>query len=167
MSRKLVVLCCILAIAAVLCVGSAPGSTEELTRVKMPNDVGIELLGKSLLYSFYYQRTVLPFLGLEAGISALGGGDDEDNATIVFFPIGAKVYIIPKNGSLYATGGITVVTANVESGPFEDDESGTYPWLGLGFEFRSETGFLFRGTAYALLGGGFFIWPGLTVGYAF
>jgi hypothetical protein len=38
----------------------------------------------------------------------------------------------------------------------------------LGFEFRSPGGFLFRGTAYSLIaGGGWFIWPGLSVGYAF
>jgi hypothetical protein len=43
-----------------------------------------------------------------------------------------------------------------------------YSQFGLGFEFRSSGGFLFRGTAYGLIsGGGYFIWPGLTVGYAF
>jgi hypothetical protein len=58
------------------------------------------------------------------------------------------------------------VTAGTDTGPFDD--SATYGYAGLGFEFRAESGFLFRGAAYGLFsGGGFWIWPGLTIGYAF
>jgi hypothetical protein len=138
------------------------------SRLKLPNDFGIELLGKSLLYTFSYQRVVGQTLGLEAGISALGGGGSGSSSTIVFIPLGAKLYFVPKNGSPFIAGGITVVTASVDSGPFSDSESTSYGHAGLGFEFRSPGGFLFRGTAYGLFSGGsFFIWPGLHVGYAF
>ncbi|MDD3642936.1 MAG: hypothetical protein PHQ19_05700 [Candidatus Krumholzibacteria bacterium] len=153
----------------VLCaafIPSAPAAAEELFREKLRNDVGIELLGKAALYCFYYQYMPNRMLGLEAGFGVLGGGSGDDNATIAFFPLGVKLYLIPKNGSLYLTGGVTIVTAGTDTGPF--DESTTYGYAGPGFEFRAESGFIFRGTAYGLFSGdGFFIWPGLTIGYAF
>jgi hypothetical protein len=152
-----------------LCLGVSQGRTEELVREKMPNDIGIELLGKSVIYSFYYQRTLNRNLGLEAGLGALGGGSGSDNATILFFPIGAKFYVIPKNGTFFICGGAVFLNASTGKGPFSDDSSSnSYGYVGPGFEFRSESGFLFRGTSYGLIGGGgFFIWPGLTVGYGF
>ena len=59
-----------------------------------------------------------------------------------------------------------IVSATTNRGPFSD--TGTYGYAGPGFEFRAESGFTFRGTAYGLFSGnGFFIWPGLTLAYAF
>jgi hypothetical protein len=161
----------VIAAAMLLCAVAAPrgeaqGST--LARARMRNDVGIELLGKAAVYSFSYQRMVSPAVGLEIGLGALGGGSSTDNSMVVFFPAGAKIYLIPKDGALYVTGGAVLVTAAVESGPFGDSAADFYGHAGLGFEFRSAGGFLFRGTAYGLFGGGgYFIWPGLSVGYAF
>ena len=138
------------------------------TRTTQRNDVSIELLGKAALYSFGYQRMVTPALGLEVGLGAIGGGSSSENGTVVFLPVGAKLYVIPKDGSLFLTGGMVVVSASVESGPFSDSAAETYGYAGLGFEFRSSGGFMFRGTAYGLFAGGdYFIWPGVTIGYAF
>lgn len=154
---------------ATLCLGVPQGRTEELCREKMPNDIGIELLGKSIIYSFYYQRTINRYVGLEAGLSALGGGSASDNSTIIFFPIGARLYVIPENGTFFISGGAVLLTATTHNGPFGDDtSSASYGYVGPGFEFRSESGLLFRGTAYSLVSdGGFFIWPGLTLGFGF
>ncbi|MDZ7859960.1 MAG: hypothetical protein U5O15_04750 [Candidatus Krumholzibacteriota bacterium] len=138
------------------------------SRLEYPNDFGIEIGGKSIVYSFTYQRMLNHYIGLEGGISALGGGDSDGNATVIFFPVGAKAYLLPKNGSPFITGGIVFINASVESGPFEDSTSNSYTYAGLGFEYRAEGGFIFRGTAYGLISeGSFFIWPGLHVGYAF
>lgn len=172
MRARVALACFAVLTLVVFCVGPTPALAQELNRVRMPNDVGMELLGKAVVYSFYYQRTVTPYVGLEAGISALGSGGDDESTTIVFLPIGAKFYLIPKDGSVYLTGGASIVSASVDNGPFdEDDDDGgtnTYGYAGMGFEFRAESGFIFRGAAYGLIsGGGFFIWPGLTVGYAF
>lgn len=164
MSRQIVILSVTILFLSVFFQSAAIAQS----RTKLPNDFGIELLGKSLLYTFSYQRMVGNPLGLEAGLSALGGGSSVDNTTIIFIPVGAKLYLVPKNGSPYLTGGVVLVTTSVESGPFSDSESGSYGYAGLGFEYRSSGGFLFRGTAYGLFSGGnFFIWPGLYVGYAF
>jgi hypothetical protein len=156
-------------LVTVLCLIATQGHTQELVREKLPNDMGIELLGKSIVYSFYYQRTINRTLALEAGLSALGGGSDDDSSTIIFLPIGARLYVIPKNGTFFISGGAVLLTATTDSGPFGDDtSSSSYGYLGPGMEFRSESGLLFRGTAYGLIAdGGFFIWPGLTVGYSF
>jgi len=148
--------------------GQAQGAAKPLVRATMRNDVGIELLGKALAYSFSYQRMVSNSLGLEVGLGALGGGGSSSgNTTIVFVPVSAKVYLIPRDGTLYLTGGAVLVTASTSSGPF-DTATNFYGDVGLGFEFRSPGGFLFRGTAYVLFAdGGYFIWPGISFGYAF
>lgn len=145
----------------------AQAAGSPLVRASMPNDIGIELLGKAVIYSFQYQRMVAPAVGLEIGLGALGGGSSSDNTTLIFVPMGARLYLIPKDGTLFLTGGTVLASASVNEGPF----SGTstfYGQAGFGFEFRSSGGFLFRGTAYGLFAeGGYFIWPGLSVGYAF
>lgn len=166
MFKRLLAAGLVFAVCAAACLAPSSANAQQLFRERLRSDVGIELLGKAAVYSFYYQYMATKMLGLEAGFGALGGGSSDDNATIAFFPIGAKLYLIPKDGSLYLNGGITIVTAGTDSGPFDDSTS--WGFAGLGFEFRSEGGFLFRGAAYGLFAGdGFFIWPGLTLGYAF
>ena len=132
------------------------------------NEVDIELAGKCLLYSFSYQRMLAEPFGLELGVSVLGGGSSGGSSSIVFFTAGGKVYFIQGNASPYIGGGFVAVTASTGSGPFSDSASGSYGYVTPGFEYRSEGGFLFRGGVYALIaGGGFFVWPGLSLGIAF
>ncbi|MBD3179425.1 MAG: hypothetical protein GF417_07335 [Candidatus Latescibacteria bacterium] len=151
-----------------LLISSYPAGAAGTSRTDFPNDFGIELGGKSIVYSFTYQRMFGSQLGLEGGISALGGGDSDDNSTIIFFPLGAKAYLLNRNGSPFLTGGVVIISASVDSGPFDDSIADAYSYAGLGFEYRAEGGFIFRGTAYALIADdSFFIWPGLHVGYAF
>ncbi len=140
------------------------------SRLKLRNSTGIELLGNSFLYSFYYQRMVNPALGLDAGLAMYGGGGDGNSTFIAFIPFGAKVYLIPKSGSIYLTGGGVLLTASTDFGPVDegDEYSTIYGYAGLGFEHRAESGFVFRFTAYNMfIEGSYFIWPGLTLGYAF
>jgi len=166
MRKRLLVACLLAVVGVTLCLASPRVSAQQLTRERLKSDVGIELLGKAAVYSFNYQYTVNKMVGLEAGLGAIGGGTGESNTTITFVPVGAKLYLIPKNGSLYLAGGVTIVSATTNRGPFSD--TGTYGYAGPGFEFRAESGFTFRGTAYGLFSGnGFFIWPGLTLAYAF
>ena len=156
----------ILALIIIFLMVSFQSSTIAQSRTELPNDFGIELLGKAALYSFSYQHMFGNHFGLEAGLSALGGGSSGDNTLIFFVPLGARLYIAPKNGSPFATGGFVVLTGSTDSGPLDKTE--TYGYAGFGFEFRSMGGFVFRGTAYGLIiDEGFFIWPGLYVGYAF
>lgn len=137
-------------------------------RKDLPNEVNLELGGKCLLYSFSYQRMLAEPFGLEVGVSMLGGGSSGNSTSILFFTGGGKFYFIQGNASPYVGGGIVAVTASTGSGPFSSSASGSYGYVGPGFEYRWEGGFLVRGSVYALIaGGGFFVWPGLSVGIAF
>ncbi len=134
---------------------------QAQTRASLPNDFGAGLLGKAALYSFNYQRMVTTGLGLQAGVGVIGASGD----VVMFLPVGAKLYVLNKNASPFVTGGIVLLTGSVDSGPIE---SATYGFGGVGFEFRSPGGFLFRTTMYGLFAGGeFYIWPGIGIGYAF
>jgi hypothetical protein len=42
-----------------------------------------------------------------------------------------------------------------------------FPVLGVGFESRGDTGFLFRATAYGIVSSDVHPWLGFTFGYAF
>ena len=159
MSKKTAILCTTLMLFSVL----SKNSAQAQSRAALRNDFGVELLGKAVVYSFSYQRMVTPSVGLQAGLAALGGSAVD--ATIVFVPLGAKLYFTPKNGSPYLTGGIVGLTGSADSGPIE---TATYGYAGLGFEYRSTGGFIFRFSSYGLIAGGeFFIWPGLHFGYAY
>jgi hypothetical protein len=168
MHDRLSVIVVAILLGAVVSPADAQRAGGSIARATLRNDVGIELLGKAAIYSFYYQRMVTPALGLEVGLGALGGGSSIDNTLLVFVPVGAKVYLIPRDGSLYVAAGAVLANAVVNEGPFDSGASDFYGYAGLGFEFRSSGGFLFRGAAYGLFAeGAYFIWPGLTFGYAF
>ena len=159
MSKKTAILCTTLMLFSVF----SKDSAQAKSRATLKNDVGVELLGKAALYSFSYQRMVTPSVGLQAGLAVLGGSATD--ATVVFVPLGGKLYFVPKSGSPFLTGGIVWLTGSADSGPIE---SATYGYAGLGFEYRSTGGFVFRFSAYGLIADGeYFIWPGLHFGYAF
>jgi len=157
MSKNIIIFCAVCLLLSMVSVNTA----QAESRTALPNDFGIELLGKAVLYSFSYQRMVTPFLGLQAGLGALGGSDN----LVAFAPLGGKVYVIPKDGSPFITGGIVILTDSADT---DIIDSTTYGYAGLGFEYRLPGGFLFRASAYGLFTeGDYFIWPGLHIGYAF
>lgn len=136
---------------------------DKNSRSTLPDATGIEVLGNCLIYSFFYQRMLNSALGLEVGFSTLPEGTDEDRDIIAFVPLGVKSYLIPKNVSLFLTGGLVFVTKSTDKAFFED--TGLYFYSGVGIEYRAHGGFLFRLTAYSL---GFFnFWPGVSIGHAF
>lgn len=137
-------------------------------RKDLPNEVSLELGGKCLLYSFSYQRMLVEPFGLEVGVSMLGGASSGSSTSILFFTGGGKFYITQGNAAPYVGGGMVVISASTTTGPFTSSGSGSYGYAGPGFEYRFEGGFLLRGSVYALIGsGGFFVWPGASVGIAF
>jgi hypothetical protein len=80
--HKCIIVALTVVVCAAICLAPSRADTQELIRERLKSDVGIELLGKAVIYSFYYQYTVNRLLGLEAGLGALGGGSAEDNATV-------------------------------------------------------------------------------------
>lgn len=150
----------ILFIAALI---TMPVSASAGDRMTIPNDVTIELLGKCLIYSFSYQRMLNDQFGIEGGLSLLGGSGDN----IVFYAGGGRLYLISNNASPCLGFGIVGLTASTDHGPFDESESGSYFYAGPGFEYRSSSGFILRGTMYFLIKNDFFIWPGAQLGIAF
>ena len=133
------------------------------SRAELPSDFTIELLGRCIIYSISYQYTFEQQFGVEVGASVLGGTDE----TIIFLSGGGRVYLTKKNAAPCIGAGFVAVTAPTSSGPFSDDNSATYFYIGPGFEYRSDGGFVVRGTVNFLIRSGFFVWPGVQLGVAF
>jgi hypothetical protein len=160
--RGLCATVCLCAFLSIPQEGAIAGS-----RGTLPNAMDIELAGKCIIYSFSYQRMINEPFGLEFGVSLLGGGSSNSSSTLLFFTGGGKVYFVQKNASPFIGGGLVVLTASTSTGPFDDSSSSSYGYVGPGFEYRSDGGFLIRGMVNVLFSSGFFVWPGLTVGIAF
>ncbi|NND70278.1 MAG: hypothetical protein HKN43_01735 [Rhodothermales bacterium] len=151
----------LVSVALILFLIAIPESAHAQSRDSLRTDFGIELLGKGLLYSFSYQQMLSSSFGVHASLEAIGGSD----ALVVAVPFGGTAYLVNKDGSPFVSGGIGVLLGSGEI----DDLTGTlYGFLGPGFEYRANSGFVFRGTLYGLIrNDGFLLWPGLHVGYAF
>ncbi len=157
---KTITVCVVLCLATVFFL---PASLSAGGRENLPNAVDLELLGKCLIYSFSYQRMVAEPFGLEGGVSLFG--DQEES--IFFFTFGAKVYFLKKDASPFIGAGYTGATNATEKGPLNEGVNG-FGYVGPGFEFRSEGGFIARATVYGLITGkGAQIWPGVSIGIAF
>lgn len=157
------------AIAALLMAAAAvsfPAASQEIIREGRKHDVGIEFLGRAYLASLCYQWTPVRSIGLEAGIGAFQERITGEGDVVAFFPIGAKIYLAPRDDALFLSAGVTLMTESADAGSFEETEG--YGYAGIGYEYRRAGGFLLRGTVYGLFADGEFdVWPGLTVGYAF
>jgi hypothetical protein len=139
------------------------GSSLAQTRTELPNDVTLDLLGRCLVYSFSYQRIVARDMGIEGGLSILGGSA----ASVVFITGGGRIYLSQRDAAPCVSAGFVAVTAQTGAGPFSSDASTAYLYAGPGFEYRASGGFVFKGSLYFLIRDGFFVWPGLQIGIAF
>jgi hypothetical protein len=151
--------------AVVLCamMFASEKSMAQSSRLEMPNDVNIELLGRCILYSFNYQRMLSQNFGLEGGFSLIGGS----GASITLFSAGARAYLLGGNSSPCLGAGFVFASASTDAGPFSGSSSGSYGYIAPGFEYRSSGGFLFRASINFLVSDGFFVWPGFQFGIAF
>lgn len=154
-------------IVAIVLILLSADSVVAGSKNDLPNDVTLELLGRCLLYSFSFQHTFDERVGIEGGLSLLGGSSGSSSSSLVFFSGGARLYLTTKDASPCIAGGFVAITASTSSGPFSSSGSSGYGYIGPGFEYRSPSGFLFRGTVYFLVRDGFFVWPGAQVGIAF
>ena len=138
------------------------------SRMDKPNDFTIEGLGKCALYSLAYQRMVAPQIGLEVGASMIGGATAGAGAGVFFLSGGPRFYFTKNNASPFITAGAVYISAGSQAGFLEGGGSTVYMYAAPGFEFRSTSGFLFRGSVYLLIwSGAVFVWPGITLGITF
>jgi len=146
-------------------------------RVTNPNAISVEALGRSLMYSVNFDRAMN-----EDMVAGFGfGGTPTKNAagasagiTATMFPVYFNYYFLRDQGSLFATGGVSILTNSTSvngltsnPGGLDFNSSSVLPNFGVGYENRGDTGFLFRFTAYAIVGKSLAPWIGFSLGYAF
>jgi hypothetical protein len=135
------------------------------TRPTYPGVIGIEALGRAASASVYFDRML--DADFAAGVG-YGGGP------VPMVPVYANYYLGSEQGSLFLTAGVSMVL-NPNSARGKLTAAGDWkiqdnviPQLGLGYENRSDQGYLFRGTGYAVYSGSQFKpWVGVSFGYAF
>jgi len=146
-------------------VGMIGSALAESTRPTYPTVFGLEALGRASTGSVFFDRMLDE--NFAAGIG-YGGGP------ISMLPVYGNYYLSSDQGSLYLTGGISAVL-NYDSikgrktalGDWTVNQS-VLPMFGLGYENRSDQGYLFRLTGYGIYAAKVFqFWGGLSLGFAF
>ena len=131
-----------------------------------PNLVGVELLGRGLIYSVNYERNLTERTGV--GIGAAYWNIDKAHITIV--PLHASWNPIGNRHSLYLAAGATLINGREKSSLFDTAESGLLAagTSSVGYQFRSAGGFVIRPALNILLSRhGNLVWPGVTIGHRF
>jgi hypothetical protein len=169
---------------------SRPQRLEKKTALAK-NAFGVEMLGRGLGYSFQYDRSLTPEFGFGAGLSyiqlGLEPGVGKAGTSIYTVPIYGNYYPVGRVHRALLTAGVTILQA---SGGFEaslselvgplSTEAGdadvsldfgaqaTIPTFnfGAGYEFRSQSGLLFRTQGYGIvLLDKVFPWLGVSFGF--
>jgi hypothetical protein len=168
----------------VISVCSVKGLAQEnpFNAMRAPNTLYGEIGGKGLAYGFYYERLIMPDLGLSVGFSMWDPSPPKPT-TLTFVPVFLSWYPGAKERqNLYVDAGadyISVTDLDVpmkEISPFEILNSftgnGWLPFLGAGYCYQSRSsnsvGFFFK------LGPLFFFgprstqaWGNLSLGFTF
>jgi hypothetical protein len=141
-----------------------PGGSIAGVRDDRPNLVGGELLGRGFALTVNYERFLTNNFGLGAGVMAIGTGE----GVIGVMPLYASL-LAGNTHSLYLSAGGAFVGGG---GSVQDYESTWVMQASLGYQFQSESGFFVRplftfNQATQGSGGGFLVWPGITIGGSF
>ncbi len=141
----------------------------EQTRLSNPNAFGVELLGRGLVYSVFYDRVMSDVTAAGFGIGSVS--TSQGNSTFVI-PAYFNYYLAKNESSVFLTGGASIITNTAQVGgdtttvgSLKFPSTFVVPQAGVGFEDRSDAGFLFRVTGYAMLGSSVTFWAGFSFGY--
>ncbi len=159
--------------ATLLTVVSAPSMAfAENTRATNPSALSAEVLGRAGTWSINFDHAVDDHLAAGIGFGSISTKVLGVSAgTVGAIPVYVNYYFVPEQGSIFATGGATVFTESVSglkasTGGF--DLSGqVMASAGVGYENRTDQGFLFRIAGYALIADEIAPWGGFTIGYSF
>lgn len=155
----------------------ADAMASNNTRVSNPNSVNVELGGRGLLYTFSYDRVLSDELSVGFGFGTVPMNDlfgNTTNVSATIVPLYLSYYFMREAGSLFATAGASLV-ANSSSvsglktsvGGLQLSSTPLLPTAGVGYEFRSDPGFLVRVAGYLILGQTVAPWGGFSIGYSF
>jgi hypothetical protein len=133
-------------------------------REKHPNLVGGELMGRGFALTLNYERFLTNNFGLGGGVMAIGTSD----GLVGIAPLYAS-FLTGDNHSLYLSAGGAFLGGG---GSIQDYESTWIMQGSVGYQYHSDSGFFVRplftfNQATSGSGGGFLIWPGVTIGGSF
>ncbi|GEM_PF-2845607 len=143
-------------------------STEYKPRsVYGRNFMGIEVLGRGVLYSLNYDRAITPKLSVGTGLSYYQFNILGIKIDMALVPIYANYYLGGDRHRAFVTGSATIAYAKAEIRdayfwndytPSSENElsyniarsegMALYPSAGIGYEFRARAGFTARVTSY-------------------
>ena len=164
-------------VVALLVLGKCSGSGlwAQTNATPPRNMLGVELLGRGLLYSFNYERLLTRSVGVGGGVAAWSISDSglfspAQKSTTVVIPAYISWTPAGRTHSPYLAGGITVAPSKVRQIHLGNTfyNVNAFGTLTAGYQFRSRGGFVVRPTLNGLVFDGEpFLWPGILLGFAF
>jgi len=149
----------------------------DSTRTLKPDAASFEAMGRGLLWSVNYDRTLIDSMAVGLGFGTVGtktatGGDGGTMAYLL--PLYYNYYFMLTQGSIYATAGVdfvinsgSVKNLGAATGNVDFPSYPVMPVFGAGYENRSASGFMFRFALYGIWGDGLDPWGGFSFGYCF
>jgi hypothetical protein len=149
---------------------AAMAQAEIPARKTADNTAPIELGGKGLLYTLYYERMLTPQLSASIGFSSWHFSFLYET-TLTFVPIYLTYYSSGNNSRAYVDGGIDIVTIS-DVRLFDlwttASATGVVGIVGFGYCYRaSDGGFFFKIGPMLILAKGVHPWGNLTLGVTF
>lgn len=139
---------------------SAPSTSQK-------SAISMELLGRAGFYSFNYDYLIQSDLAIGAGFSAFSIISGESNVSTRILPIYANYYFNEGKSRFFSTAGADLILVSGQAPEGNQIRgSGLAGTAGLGYEYKSAEGFLFRAAPYLMLGQMRGAWLGITLGYS-
>lgn len=162
----------ILFISVIAATGLCASAQAEHTRVTNPSALSLEVGGRGLTGSIQFDRALNDDLvaGIGLGMVSLNGGS---TSLAWLLPIQASYYLMRQQGSPYVSLGMAAVLngglagTSTQLGGADLGATRVIPSVGVGYENRGDSGFLFRITGYIMWTGKLLPWVGASFGYAF
>ncbi|MEO5969302.1 MAG: hypothetical protein ABIQ95_05195 [Bdellovibrionia bacterium] len=155
-------------------------SAEALTnntRATYPTAITLELGGRGFLYSINFDRVLNDNLAAGVGIgnvTANSAALPSISQSSMVIPVYFNYYFMPDAGSFYLTGGADLLTnagsvSSLTSSPggLNFSSSPILLTVGVGYELRSDAGYLVRAAGYGIYGGSLIPWGGISFGSSF
>lgn len=138
-------------------------ATPVIAKGYRQNAVTFELLGRGFLYSVNYDFSPIKELAVGLGFSYFGSG----SANLILVPVFVNFYPVGETHRLMLTTGPTFAMFSGKADSSSIKGSGVAYNIGVGYEHRGESGFIFRGGPYFYMGQIQTVWFGISGGFAF
>lgn len=142
---------------------SSSSWAENMTaRTAYPTALSVEAMGRGLMGGIYYDKSINDDFAAGVGVGAVGIKTYDEthlSSTAKLIPVYGNYYFLKQAGTMYATLGFSWITQTQltkgnrsVAGKLDFPDHSLLPQLGLGYENRTDKGFLLRMALYALMG---------------